>query len=101
MEIERSPTGDVGPVDGNGPARGTGKPAVTVDRTDSEAVRAVLDRAAVVLAMHNARDGMCGGCIQVWARLVPFPCSQRQWAVGVVERYGGTLTSATAQKSEP
>lgn len=55
---------------------------------DAQAVQAIVDRAAAVLAVHTARDGMCDGCIEIWARLAPFPCEQRQWAAAVVERYG-------------
>jgi hypothetical protein len=47
----------------------------------------LLDRAVMVLGTHGECHGMCGGCIELWARLTPFPCEQRRWAVAVVERY--------------
>jgi hypothetical protein len=64
---------------------------------DAEAVRPVLDSAAAVLATHTAREGMCGGCIELWARLAPFPCDQRRWAVAVVERYGAASRPPAAR----
>jgi hypothetical protein len=61
---------------------------------DAGAVRDVLDRAVSVLATHVDQDSVCDGCVQMWARLTPFPCEQRRWAMAVSERYGGALLTA-------
>ncbi|MFE9960594.1 hypothetical protein [Micromonospora sp. NPDC005299] len=36
-------------------------------------------------------DGMCTGCQAWWARLVPYPCWQVEWAAGRQARH---LTAA-------
>ncbi|MET7424350.1 hypothetical protein [Dactylosporangium sp. NPDC005555] len=38
------------------------------------------DQVRMVVAVHVARDGMCGGCLSTWARLAPHPCQWMQWA---------------------
>ena len=63
-------------------------PAPDPAAVDAEASQAMLDRAAVLLATHTARDGRCGGCLDAWERWAPYPCEQRRWAVAVLERYG-------------
>jgi hypothetical protein len=41
--------------------------------------------AAEVLRTHVADDGWCRGCRDQWSRLVPYPCTQAQWARHVNE----------------
>jgi hypothetical protein len=69
------------------------KAASMLAESDANAVREVLDRAVTVLATHVDHDGVCDGCVQMWARLAPFPCEQRRWAMAVSERYGAGLSA--------
>ena len=41
--------------------------------------------AATVLTVHVAEDGWCRGCRVQWQRLIPFPCTQAEWAAHVHE----------------
>jgi hypothetical protein len=41
--------------------------------------------AAEVLLVHVSLDGWCQGCRELWSRLVPFPCTQVDWARHVHE----------------
>jgi hypothetical protein len=41
--------------------------------------------AAEVLQAHVAQDGWCRGCRDQWNRLVPYPCTQVEWAQHVNE----------------
>jgi hypothetical protein len=45
-------------------------------------------KAVRVVQVHTDENGWCRGCIEVWARLAPFPCEQVTWARSVVDRYG-------------
>jgi hypothetical protein len=40
---------------------------------------------AEVLAVHVAEDGWCRGCRDQWQRLVPFTCTQAEWATHALE----------------
>lgn len=41
--------------------------------------------AVTVAGLHVPdRDGWCVGCLQVWGRLVPYPCTQAEWAQAVL-----------------
>ncbi len=44
-----------------------------------------VDAAAELLKTHVADDGWCRGCRQQWSRLVPYPCTQAEWARHVDE----------------
>jgi hypothetical protein len=44
-----------------------------------------VDAAAEVLAAHVAEDGWCRGCRDLWGRLVPYPCTQAEWATRIRE----------------
>lgn len=39
--------------------------------------------AAQVLATHVAEAGWCRGYRDLWSRLVPYPCTQAEWATRV------------------
>lgn len=43
------------------------------------------ETAKEVLTVHVAEDGWCRGCRDQWHRLVPFPCTQAEWATHVHE----------------
>ena len=40
---------------------------------------------AAVLRSHLPENGWCRGCREHWSRLVPFPCTQVEWAWHVDE----------------
>jgi hypothetical protein len=70
--------------------------------SEAVAARAVLGRAMAVVATHvDGGDGMCRECLEAWARLAPFPCEQRRWAVAVIERYAGPPSSPTTATAAP
>lgn len=41
------------------------------------------DVIAEVLAGHADDDGWCLGCRKQWNRLIPYPCTQVEWALHV------------------
>jgi len=52
-----------------------------------EAKDVITDTVQGVLEVHKPSAlGMCAGCMQTWWRLVPFPCSQSEWAVRLAEQ---------------
>lgn len=40
----------------------------------------VTEQARTLVAVHVGREGMCEGCLSMWARLAPHPCQWAQWA---------------------
>lgn len=40
------------------------------------------EQVRAVVAVHVEREGMCEGCLSIWARLAPHPCQWAQWARG-------------------
>jgi hypothetical protein len=48
---------------------------------------ALLPAAQALLAIHQPdAAGLCTGCRQQWARVVPHPCTQHIWAQAVHDR---------------
>jgi hypothetical protein len=39
-----------------------------------------MSEARAILERHTERDGICEGCLSLWARLVEFPCPYVQAA---------------------
>jgi hypothetical protein len=66
-----------------------GSPARPILQSGGErflAVHKSLDvAAAAVLTVHVAEDGWCRGCRDQWQRLVPYPCTQAEWAAHIHE----------------
>jgi len=62
--------------------------ATDLDGDDAgvELLRHVVDRAVTVAALHVSHDGICGACLDLWARLAPAPCVQARWAATVLAR---------------
>ena len=50
----------------------------------TDGIERVLANAATIARQHVPdRDGWCVGCLQVWGRLVSYPCTQAEWAAAV------------------
>ena len=56
------------------------KPPDLPDLPDLPKLAEVTEQANQVAALHVERDGMCEGCLSVWARLAPYPCQRMLWA---------------------
>jgi hypothetical protein len=55
----------------------------------------LLPAAERVLEIHiRDQTGMCHGCHDLWARLVPYPCTQAKWATSVTDRIPSPETLA-------
>lgn len=62
--------------------------AVDGDPTGRDAAERMLAAAADVSRQHIPDgDGWCAGCLDLWARLAPFPCLQAQWAAATQAEY--------------
>jgi hypothetical protein len=35
---------------------------------------------------QQGTDGTCTGCVSTWGRIVPYPCTQAEWAHAVLDR---------------
>jgi hypothetical protein len=54
---------------------------------DADALVRLLADATIAAQVHVDEDGLCQGCLAVWSRLAPWPCTQAQWARAVLDEY--------------
>ena len=57
-----------------------------------------LDVIAEVLAGHADEGGWCLGCREQWDRLIPYPCTQVEWALRVRDEISASATEDHANE---
>lgn len=60
----------------------------------SEKPNEVVELARQALALrsvHVEHEGLCHGCLVMWARLAPHPCPQAEWAQRLLQRETPTV----------
>jgi hypothetical protein len=68
---------------------------MTGTRPTRKQLTSLLPAAQRVLEIHvRDQTGMCHGCRELWARLVPYPCTQARWATSVTDRIPSPETLA-------
>lgn len=53
---------------------------------ESNTVVELTEQAIALRSVHVERDGICAGCLDMWARLAPHPCPQADWAERVLQQ---------------
>jgi hypothetical protein len=56
---------------------------VDIDPAPDPQARAIAYAAEVVRQHTPDPDGWCTGCLNLWGRLTPYPCTQVEWAAAV------------------